>query len=480
MSQNKSKLKDEVDQPKLTEIWDSPKPPRVSTGGEHKSRSRSVKRKCHIISPTSECLTGNKRQNLEKMATGSTPKPDKLKQPTPDEEALSKLDQMVVTAIKLLLQPIRDDVKDLLDSHNEIKTELGKLNRLREDNTRIQTRVEAVEKKNRELASRWCSLENRLLETSMVISGIQESPWETEAVRQEKLFIAFTETIIGRSLDDRLETARSMYIKGTKRIGIFKTMKVHPIIVEFMYKADAEYILNNKKYLGEGIYADRAHCKETEDTRRILQPYWKAAKKNPEYRHKCKLEEGTLIVKGLSYTVEDLHKLPMALSGFNISSTNDDFSFGYFRYMNPFSNFHLARFNLDGKQFHCSEQFIQYAKAKFFNCEDVANRILNCTECYRGIEVKFHQNSVLQKMLLETGNKTIVECCTDTLWGNGIPLQDENCLERRRWSGQGIMGEILEEIRGHLNARLQENHYMESDATSVTEPARGAAEINVT
>ena len=145
-----------------------------------------------------------------------------------------------------------------------------------------------------------------------------------------------------------------------------------------MYKADTEYILNNKKYLGEGIYTDRAYCKETEDARRILRPYLKAARKKPAYQRRCKLEEGTLIIKGLSYTVDDLHKLPTDLSGFNISSTTDESSFGYFGYMNPFSNFHPTKFHLNGLDYHCSEQFIQHAKAKFFNNEDVANRILNC------------------------------------------------------------------------------------------------------
>ena len=176
-----------------------------------------------------------------------------------------------------------------------------------------------------------------------------------------------------------------------------------------------------------------------------------AARKKPAYQRKCKLEEDTLIIKGLSYTVEDLHRLPRDLSGFNISSTSDETSFGFFGYMNPFSNFHPARFTYDDKNYHCSEQYIQYSKAKYFNSDEVADRILNCsnaseckrlareipnydneawkttakTECEKGIVAKFLQNPFLQKMLIETGNKTIVECCADTTWGNGISLNDE-------------------------------------------------------
>ena len=133
MSQGKIKLKDEADQPKLTEIWDSPKSQLGNTG--HKSRSRSVKQKHQVISPTSDNIKKSKRQNLGNMATGGTgpthtPAPDKLKPREPDEEALSKLNQSVVAAIKLLLQPIRDDVKDLIGSHKEMKEDINELTRL--------------------------------------------------------------------------------------------------------------------------------------------------------------------------------------------------------------------------------------------------------------------------------------------------------------------------------------------------------------
>ena len=475
MSQHKSKFKDEIDQPKLTEVWNSLRPQRITEGG-HKSRSKSAKRK-HSTTPPSTIQ--HKRQNRRDMANPANEQPDKLEQMDLEGVEPMELDKSLVVAIRLLLQPIRNDVKDLLQSHNDMKENIVELTKLKEENVMLHRRVEEVEHKNKCLSERVTVLENKLLETSIVISGIQESPWETEAVRQEKLFIAFSETIIGRTLDDRLDTARSMYIKGTKRLGSYRSMHTRPIMVEFMHKVDAEYIMNNKKYLGEGIYVDRAYCKETEEARKILRPYWRAARKLPQYQRKCKLEEGTLVLKGLSYTPQNLHKLPPELSGFNISSASDPTTFGYFGRLNPFSNFHPAKFNYEGKSFHCSEQFIQYAKAKHFKADALSDRILTSdtaseckrvareitnydnnewlrvakTVCEEGIAAKFHQNPYLQKMLLETGNKTIVECCTDPLWGTGVPIQDSTCLDRRVWRNQGIMGEILENIRRDLLQR---------------------------
>ena len=51
-----------------------------------------------------------------------------------------------------------------------------------------------------------------------------------------------------------------------------------------------------------------------------------------------------------------------------------------------------------------------------------------------------------QDQLLSTGYKTIVECCRDKLWGNGVPLHEDDCLNRNKWESQGIMGEILQEV----------------------------------
>ena len=49
--------------------------------------------------------------------------------------------------------------------------------------------------------------------------------------------------------------------------------------------------------------------------------------------------------------------------------------------------------------------------------------------------------------LLETGQKKLVECTYDSLWGNGIPLHQPSCLNQHLWKNQGILGEILQEIR---------------------------------
>ena len=56
---------------------------------------------------------------------------------------------------------------------------------------------------------------------------------------------------------------------------------------------------------------------------------------------------------------------------------------------------------------------------------------------------KFAQNPELKQFLFRTGKKKLVECTTDQFWGTGVGLNDLNAINPTRWSGDGIMSEIL-------------------------------------
>ena len=44
-------------------------------------------------------------------------------------------------------------------------------------------------------------------------------------------------------------------------------------------------------------------------------------------------------------------------------------------------------------------------------------------------------------------SRPVVESTGDWFWGTGIPLHRNDCLNRKMWTGQGLLGEILCEIR---------------------------------
>ena len=49
-----------------------------------------------------------------------------------------------------------------------------------------------------------------------------------------------------------------------------------------------------------------------------------------------------------------------------VTSKSDDNTVAFFGELNPFSNFHRCDFICESKNFHSSEQYIQWKKAEFF------------------------------------------------------------------------------------------------------------------
>ena len=165
MSQLKTRFKEEQGQQSITEYCSTPKEQRTVH-----SQSTSRKRK-KLPTPTSEEKKKNMKRHFRishtnpKMA-GNGDKPDGLIQTNEGEDELSKLDHSIVKALEFLLKPIRDDIKDL---RNELKQDITDNCQLREENKMLHHRVQQVESKNTELTKRLCDLENKLLESNVIL-----------------------------------------------------------------------------------------------------------------------------------------------------------------------------------------------------------------------------------------------------------------------------------------------------------------------
>ena len=223
---------------------------------------------------------------------------------------------------------------------------------------------------------------------------------------------------------------------------------------------------------------DYKYTGDIEQKWKLLLPIPKTARLNEPYKGHCKMGEDRLVIRSRTYTLENLYQLPDDLNCFKVTSKESDNYLDFFDGLNPLSNFHIAPFTVDGIEYISSEQFIQAKKVEYFNNGSAYDRImgssniLDCKKnsrfikgfdnskwgdiakhiCSPGIKAKFQQNAELMSILLnKTGYKTVVECTNDRLWGTGIPLNKSECLDRSKWTVQGILGEILEEI--HLESR---------------------------
>ena len=152
------------------------------------------------------------------------------------------------------------------------------------------------------------------------------------------------------------------------------------VVVDFLYKGDADYLISNMTYLTQGIYIDHENSKETEENKMIFSPYLKAARKLHKYLRKCRLEGDTLLITGIRYTLPDIPKLPSDLSSGKISSINNRKHYGFLGKLHPFSNFYATTFTFQGQEYHSSKQMIQHLKATYFDDEDTAEQIMNMSD----------------------------------------------------------------------------------------------------
>ena len=345
---------------------------------------------------------------------------------------------------------------------------------LSKETRKVVTRVNRVESEQLKLKRRINDLEQRVLENNLILKGVKEEKWEEERDTLNKVYQELSLLMEIKEGENRLEVAQEIGIRRCRRMGRYQAERNRPISLELVHRQDVLYLLDNKRKLNKGIYLDREYSTEVEKKRKTLRPILKAAKDTEKYRKKSRMEDDKVVIKGKHYGLGNLHELPEDLGVFKVTSKEDEETVAFFGELNPLSNFHPSEFTLDNTSFHSSEQFIQYTKAKFFKDNQTADRILSSTSpgeckakaenitgfskkkwdrsakelCTPGIEAKFYQNEDLMNVLVNmTLNKTIIEATSDSVWGSGVPLHKDNCLDPHKWTSQGILGEVLQELR---------------------------------
>jgi ribA/ribD-fused uncharacterized protein len=146
-----------------------------------------------------------------------------------------------------------------------------------------------------------------------------------------------------------------------------------------------------------------------------------------------------------------------------------------------FSNWHLSWFVVDGIQFNCNEQYMMYAKAMLFGDKTTAAKVLvekdpsghkalgrvvkpwvdsvwvanRMRIMIDGLYAKFSQNPNQAKVLLATGETTLVEASPyDDIWGVKLGADHPDILDKDKWRGLNLLGLALEEVRRRLRREL--------------------------
>lgn len=142
-----------------------------------------------------------------------------------------------------------------------------------------------------------------------------------------------------------------------------------------------------------------------------------------------------------------------------------------------YSQWHLAKMNIDGITFNSCEQYMMFKKALLFEDIEIANLILketnpreqknwgrkiqnfdkaiwdaNCLSIvYKGNLAKFTQNEKLKEELLGTGDRFLVEASPlDKIWGIGMAEYDEGVDNPLNWKGLNLLGQVLTLVKNQL------------------------------
>ena len=149
--------------------------------------------------------------------------------------------------------------------------------------------------------------------------------------------------------------------------------RARTISVMFAKYDDKENVMKNNRNLPDGVYINDEYPVEIKKNRDKLRPIIRLAKGLPQYHDKCKLSGDQLIINGITYTVDEINKLPSDLAPYLAMQRKNAEHIIFHRELSPWSNF---PFVLNGQQYHSAEQWIQFQKAMLFGDSNIANQIL--------------------------------------------------------------------------------------------------------
>ena len=120
--------------------------------------------------------------------------------------------------------------------------------------------------------SRLDTIEQSQLRNNVLVTGIQEGPYEQYNMTKLRIQEMIAVTINSGNAVQDLETAKRIEITDCKRLGKYRNNYSRPISVTFTIRDDKESFLSNKYNLPNGIYANEEYPIHIKHNRDKLRP----------------------------------------------------------------------------------------------------------------------------------------------------------------------------------------------------------------
>lgn len=361
-------------------------------------------------------------------------------------------------------------IKKVMDDNIKL---CANVNTLSEQVDRLEMEDSLLRTENTDLKEKLLLLEFHQRRNNLVFSGIEESSAD------ESGFDCYNKIMNCLSNIPDLDLG-SIRIDRCHRLGPKAFKKHRDIIAKFHWYGDLVSIMRNREFLLDHVFANEDYPEEWLERRSLLRPIFKCAREVPKFKYKVRMVRDKLIIDGKSFSVAPINNLHELLKEILPSETCERRDLNTIVFLGPhsvFSNFHQANFKDGGVKYNCAEQMIQAEKAALFNDRSSLEKIMKAVNPYkikaigsrihgfdkdvwktnsrnivhRAVQCKFGQNPLLAKLLKSTGSLLLAESSPDKIWGTGVHLHSVDCLNRKKWSGPGLMSEILNQVRSSIS-----------------------------
>lgn len=201
------------------------------------------------------------------------------------DESMNKAIEKVTASVNKIIE-----TNPIVQSHSKALSEIQTISK------KSQNKMNIMSKEHEELKAKLISFENKTLENCLVFKGITEGEYKKEGETHRKIKETLKNLISSNTAEEAQRMANNFEIRKCRRLGKYLKDRSRPISVDFLRKEDADFIMENKAHLPEGIYADREYSQDTERKRKLLRPILKAARMNKDFKGRCKLEKDTLVL----------------------------------------------------------------------------------------------------------------------------------------------------------------------------------------
>ena len=168
------------------------------------------------------------------------------------------------STLRTAMESMTSAVTRLIESNEAMIKHKETMDDLTQENRTLATRINRLENEQHKLKDKFDKIENKELEHSIILQGIEEQEEEDEAQLTEYVYYELSYTIDSQSEHERWRQIKQMEITRCKRMGAFNRDKMRPIRVEFQHRLNVEYILLNKRHLRRGVYVDKTYTAEVE------------------------------------------------------------------------------------------------------------------------------------------------------------------------------------------------------------------------